>query len=135
MSSKSTGLRHWRQRFNALFQDHEIFIRTHGHVRFLRISAVWQKRVALIAAVVLLAWAGATLAVLINQLLSADERAAVAQQQAAAAASEKRIAQYRDRVAETAADLEERQALLEGVAETHFGIDAEAMAAQPAAAA
>jgi murein DD-endopeptidase MepM/ murein hydrolase activator NlpD len=134
LSSKSTGLRHWRQRFTALFQDHEIFVRTHGHVRFLRISAVWQKRVALIAGVVLLAWAGATLAVLINQLLTADERAAVAQQSAAAAASEKRIAQYRDRVAETAADLEERQALLEGVAETHFGIDPEAIAAQPAAA-
>ena len=134
LSSKSTGLRHWRQRFTALFQDHEIFIRTHGHVRFLRISAVWQKRVALIAGAVLLAWAGATLAVLINQLLTADERAAVAQQQAAAAASEKRIAQYRDRVAETAADLEERQALLEGVAETHFGIDPEAMSTQPAAA-
>ncbi|WP_439569475.1 M23 family metallopeptidase [Sphingopyxis sp.] len=134
MSSKSTGLRHWRQRFSALFQDHEIFVRTHGHVRFLRISAVWQKRVALIAGVVLLAWAGATLAVLINQLLTADERAAVAQQQAAAAASEKRIAQYRDRVAETAADLEERQALLEGVAESHFGIDPEAIAAQPATA-
>ncbi len=95
---------------------------------------MWQKRVALIAGVVLLVWAGATLAVLINQLLTADERAAVAQQSAAAAASEKRIAQYRDRVAETAADLEERQALLEGVAETHFGIDAEAMAAQPPAA-
>ena len=135
MSSKSTGLRHWRQRFTALFQDHEIFIRTHGHVRFLRISAVWQKRVALIAAVVLLAWAGATLAVLVNQLLSSGERAAVAQQQAAAAASEARIAKYRDNVAETAADLEERQALLEGVAETHFGIDTEAMAAQPAPAA
>ncbi|MBK6412116.1 M23 family metallopeptidase [Sphingopyxis sp.] len=135
MSSKSTGLRHWRQRFTALFQDHEIFIRTHGHVRFVRISAVWQKRVALIAAVVLLAWAGATLAVLVNQLLSSGERAAVAQQQAAAAASEARIAKYRDNVAETAADLEERQALLEGVAETHFGIDTEAMAAQPAPAA
>ncbi|MDR6833759.1 MULTISPECIES: M23 family metallopeptidase [unclassified Sphingopyxis] len=133
MSSKSTGLRHWRQRFSALFQDHEIFVRTHGHVRFLRISAVWQKRVALIAAVVLLAWAGATLAVLVNQLMSSGERAAVAQQQAAAAASEARIAKYRDNVAETAADLEERQALLEGVAETHFGIDTEAMAAQPAA--
>ena len=101
----------------------------------MRISAVWQKRVALIAAVVLLAWAGATLAVLVNQLLSSGERAAVAQQQAAAAASEARIAKYRDNVAETAADLEERQALLEGVAETHFGIDTEAMAAQPAPAA
>lgn len=132
MSSKTTGLRQWRQRFNALFQDHEIFVRTHGHVRFLRVSAVWQKRVALIAGLVLLAWAGATLAILVNQLLTADERAAVAQQQAAAAAGEARIAKYRDRVAETAADLEERQALLESVAETHFGIDPSAV---PAAAA
>ncbi len=127
-----TGLRQWRQRFNALFQDHEIFVRTHGHVRFLRVSAVWQKRVALIAGLVLLVWAGATLAILVNQLLTADERAAVAQQQAAAAAGEARIAKYRDRVAETAADLEERQALLESVAETHFGIDPSAV---PAAAA
>jgi murein DD-endopeptidase MepM/ murein hydrolase activator NlpD len=128
LSSKPTGLRDVRQRFNALFQDHEIFVRTHGHVRFLRVSALWQKRVALIAGLVLLAWAGATLAVLVNQLLTADERAAVAAQKAAAAASEARIAKYRDRVAETAADLEERQALLESVAESHFGIDPADMA-------
>lgn len=134
LSSKTTGLRDLRQRVSALFQDHEIFVRTHGHVRFLRVSAVWQKRVALIAGLVLLAWAGTTLAMLINQLLTADERAAVAQQQAAAAASEARIAKYRDRVAETAADLEERQTLLESVAETHFGIDPAAMPAEPAAA-
>ncbi|MBO9695474.1 MAG: M23 family metallopeptidase [Sphingopyxis sp.] len=133
MSSKTTGLRDLRQRVSALFQDHEIFVRTHGHVRFLRVSAVWQKRVALIASLVLLAWAGATLAVLVNQLLTADERVAVAQQQAAAAASEARIAKYRDRVAETAADLEERQALLESVAETHFGIDPSAVPAEAAA--
>lgn len=112
-----------RQRFSALFQDHEIFVRTHGHVRFLRVSAVWQKRVALIAAVVLLAWAGATLAVLVNQLLSSGERAAVAQQQVAAAASEARIAKYRDNVAETAADLEDRQEQLEEWSKVHFGVE------------
>lgn len=133
MSSKTTGLRDLRQRVAALFQDHEIFVRTHGHVRFLRVSALWQKRVALIAGLVLLAWAGTTLAVLVNQLITADERAVVAQQKAAAAASEARIAKYRDRVAETAADLEERQALLESVAESHFGIDpADMPAAQKA---
>jgi len=112
-----------RQRFSALFQDHEIFVRTHGHVRFLRVSAVWQKRVALIAGIVLLAWAGATLAVLVNQLLSSGERAAVAQQQAAAAASEARIAKYRDNVAETAADLEDRQEQLEEWSKVHFGVE------------
>lgn len=124
MSSQSTGLRHWRQRFNALFQDHEIFIRTHGHVRFLRISAVWQKRVALIAGAVLLAWAAITLAVFVNQLLTADERAEVAQKQAAAAAAEQRIARYRDRVGEIAADLDERQKQLEQWQQDYFGNEA-----------
>ncbi|KGB52560.1 Peptidase M23B [Sphingopyxis sp. LC81] len=112
-----------RQRFSALFQDHEIFVRTHGHVRFVRVSAIWQKRVALIAGIVLLAWAGATLAVLVNQLLSSGERAAVAQQQAAAAASEARIAKYRNNVAETAADLEDRQEQLEEWSKVHFGVE------------
>jgi len=123
LSSLSTGLRHWRQRFNALFQDHEIFVRTHGHVRFLRVSAVWQKRVALIAGAVLLVWAGATLTVFINQILTAGERAEVARKEAAAAASEARIAQYRNRVAEIAADLDERQAQLEDWQETYFGAE------------
>ncbi|MGH6652475.1 MAG: M23 family metallopeptidase [Sphingopyxis sp.] len=127
MSSQSTGLRHWRQRFNALFQDHEIFIRTHGHVRFLRISALLQKRAALIAAAVLLVWAGVTLAILVSQLLGSEERAAVAKQQAAASAAEARIAKYRDSVAETAADLAERQDQLDQWSQDSFGV-------QPAAA-
>ena len=86
-------------------------------------SAVWQKRVALIAGLVLLAWAGATLAILVSQLLGSSERAAVAQQQAAAAASEARIAKYRDNVAETAADLEDRQEQLEEWSKVHFGVE------------
>lgn len=125
---------------DTLFQDHEIFIRTHGHVRFLRVSAVWQKRVALIAGLVLFAWAAVTLSVFVNQLLTADERAEVARKEAAAAASEARIAQYRDRVAEIAADLDERQAQLEDWQKTYFGSEAlpegaKAAEAQPAAAA
>ena len=110
-------------------------------MRFLRISATWQKRVALIAAAVLLAWAGVTLAILVNQLLGADERAAVAQQQAAASAAEQRIARYRDRVAETAADLEERQVQLEEWSKESFGAEPAAVTdeagaeAAPAAAA
>lgn len=72
----------------------------------------------------LLAWAGVTSAVFINQLLTADERAEVAAKQAAAAASEARIAQYRDRVGEIAADLDERQAQLEDWQQNYFGADA-----------
>jgi len=87
------------------------------------VSAVWQKRVALIAGAVLLVWAGATLTVFINQILTAGERAEVARKEAAAAASEARIAQYRNRVAEIAADLDERQAQLEDWQETYFGAE------------
>ena len=117
------GLRDLRQRISALFQDHEIFIRTHGHVRFLRISAVWQKRVALIAGIVALLWAGITLAILANQLLTSGERAEVAEKQAAAAAAEARIAKYRDNVAESVADLDERQEQLEQWSKDHFGVE------------
>ncbi|MDK2760429.1 MAG: M23 family metallopeptidase [Sphingopyxis sp.] len=133
MSSRTTGLRDVRRRLAALFQDHEIFVRTHGHVRFLRVSALWQKRVALITGLVLLAWAGATIAVLVSQLLNSGERAAVAKQQAAAAASEARIAKYRDNVAETAADLEDRQEQLEEWSKAHFGVAPAVMTPQAGA--
>jgi murein DD-endopeptidase MepM/ murein hydrolase activator NlpD len=135
LSSQSVGPRQWRLRLAALFQDHEIFVRTQGHVRFLRISAVWQKRAALIAGLVVVAWAGVTLAVFVNQLLTSGDRAAVAAQQAAATASEKRIAQYRDRVGEVAADLEERQVQLEDWQKTYFGTDPAAIANDAASAA
>lgn len=110
-------------------------MRTGGHVRFLHVSAKWQKRIAITAAAVLLAWAGVTLAILINQLLTADERAEVAQQQAAASAAEARIAKYRRSVGELAEDLEARQAKLEQWSEESFGVLPAAPSAPSAAAA
>jgi murein DD-endopeptidase MepM/ murein hydrolase activator NlpD len=125
-----------RKAFAQLFQDHEIFVRTHGHVRFLRISAAMQKRIVALVAFVLLAWAAATVAMLVNQWLTADERAAVAAKKAAAVAAEARIAKYQGRVLETAADLDERQAHIENLFGQHFGSDADALpAAAPADAA
>jgi murein DD-endopeptidase MepM/ murein hydrolase activator NlpD len=134
LPSIPTGLGQWRSRFAHLFQDHEIFVRTHGQVRFLRISAALQKRVAAIVAIILFAWAAFTIAMLVNQWLTADERAAVAAQQVKAAAAEARIAKYQGRIVETAADLDERQAHLEGLLEQHFGGEAANLpAADPAA--
>lgn len=109
-------------------------MRTQGHVRFLRVSAIWQKRAALIAALVLVAWAGVTLSVFVNQLLTADERAEVAAKQAAATAAEQRIARYRDRVGEVAADLEERQEQLEDWQKTYFGAEPAAVTGDSAPA-
>lgn len=80
-----------------------------------------QKRIAALVVLVLLAWAAVTVTMLVNQWLSADERAAVAAKKAEAAAAQARIDAYRDRVAETAADLDERQAHLEERLDRHFG--------------
>ena len=136
LPSLPTGLSQWRNRIASLFQDHEIFVRTHGQVRFLRISAALQRRVVLVVAVVLLVWAGFTAAMLANQWLNADERAAVATQQAKAAAAEARIAKYQGRIVETAADLDARQAHLENIVSDTFGDElppTDAAAAAPAA--
>ena len=135
LPSLPAGLSQWRNRIASLFQDHEIFVRTHGQVRFLRISATVQKRIAAIAAVVLIAWAAFTIAMLVNQWLTADERAAVAAQQAKAAAAEARIAKYQGRIVETAADLDARQAHLENIVSDTFGDElppTDAAAAAPA---
>jgi murein DD-endopeptidase MepM/ murein hydrolase activator NlpD len=121
LSSPATGLSQLRNRVARLFQDHEIFVRTHGHVRFLRISAAMQKRIAAVVLLVLFAWTAFTVTMLVNQWLTADERAAVAAKKAEAAAAEARIAKYRDRVGETAADLDERQAHMENLFNQHFG--------------
>lgn len=110
-----------RRKFAQLFQDHEIFVRTHGHVRFLRISAAMQKCVVALVTLVLFAWAAFTATMLINQWLTADERAAVAAKKAEATAAEARIAKYQGRVLETAADLDERQAHIENLFGQHFG--------------
>ena len=95
----------------------------------MRISAVWQKRAALAAALLVALWVGVTLAIFANQLFTASERAEVAAQKQAAVAAEARIAKYRDRVGEIAADLDERQAQLEEWQKIYFGADP---AAEPA---
>lgn len=125
-----------RNRVAQLFQDHEIFVRTHGQVRFLRISAALQKRVVASVAVVVLAWAAFTIIMMVNQWLTANERAAVAQKKAETIAAEVRIAKYQGRVIETAADLDERQAHIENLFGRHFGSDTDALPApEPATAA
>lgn len=128
MPSELTGLSRWRKHIGALFQDHEIFVRTHGQVRFLHVSALWQKRVALIVGAVVLGWAGVTAAMLISQAMTVGERTELARQQAAVAKSEANVAKYRGRIAETAADLAARQAQLEEMVDEHLTpVDAVAM--------
>ena len=108
-------------RFASFFQDHEIILRTQGRVRFLRITASWQKRLFIVVLLMFLLWVTMTIAVLVTRVLTAQERVVIDTQQKSVARSEKRIARYRDRVGEVAAELEDRQIHLEDLVNQHFG--------------
>lgn len=113
----------WRAKAATLFQDHEIFVRSGGNVRFLKVSAGWQRRVAWTVALVLASWIGVTGYMLVNQAVTANERAQLAREQAVVAQKQARVAKYQGKVEDIAADLSERQAHLEGVVE-QFAPDA-----------
>jgi hypothetical protein len=65
LKAKWTGL---KNRLAGWFVDREFFMRANGQVRFLRISAVLQRRVATVAASVIGVWLVITLGMLVNQL-------------------------------------------------------------------
>lgn len=123
MLSNEKGQRSLRQRLSALFQDHEIFIRTKGQVRFLRVSAKMQKRAVLAAFSLLILWSAVTLSMAMSQFVTANDRALLSEKQAEAAAAEKRIAAYRDTIGDMASDLHDRQLQLEEWQQSYFGTE------------
>lgn len=111
-------------RLDYMFTDREFFMRSHGQIRFLTVSAKLQKRAAIIVSSVLLLWLFITLAMTINQLTVSTERMALAEKEAAVNSSESRIAAYKDSVNDVAGDLTERQDALDQMFKQHFGASA-----------
>lgn len=109
-----------RMRLATLFQDRELFLRTGGQVKFLKISANAQRMAAMTVAMLLLAW------VIITGLMvfNAGDQAELARKEAAVAASESKVAAYRNRVDNTAKELDQRQQYLEALVKTHVAPDA-----------
>jgi murein DD-endopeptidase MepM/ murein hydrolase activator NlpD len=104
-----------------LFPEREIFLRSGGTVRFLKISSRVQVLTAAALFAVLIFWAVATISMFVDQYTVAHERAALEQQQAAVASSAKTVSTYRASVDEIAAKLEQRQENLEELVKSHFG--------------
>lgn len=98
-----------RHRAGQVFRDHEIFVRTGGEVRFLRVSARAQKRVAWIAGSALGAWAMVTVGMVGWQAWSSYQNRDIIARQQAVAAAEARLEATRNRTARTASELEARQ--------------------------
>mgnify|MGYP003681877632 CR=1 FL=1 len=92
-------------------------MRSQGQVRFITITSRVQMVAAGLALVAVLGWAGSVGGAAFSQYRASSERASLQQREAHIASSEERFTAYSDDIAETVADLEARQELLEGFAE------------------
>ncbi len=105
------------------FVDREFFMRANGQVRFLKISAVLQRRVAGFAVFIVGTWLMITLGMAINQFSISFERMALSEQQAKVQSAEERVANYRESIDDVTKDLERRQAMLESLNEQYLDSD------------
>lgn len=117
-------------RLDHMFTDREFFMRSHGQVRFLKFSAKLQKRIAVGIFAVLAIWLVITLAMTVNQLTVSSERIALAEKEAQLNSTENRVAAYKDSIDDVAADLNDRQDVLDQITKQFIGEEG----AQPVAA-
>lgn len=88
-------------------------MRSNGHVRFIRLSAQLQMRVAGAAAGAVVLWAGMMGWMVVAQALAAYDHASLLEREAAVASAESRVAQYRTGLGAVANDLAKRQEFIE----------------------
>lgn len=122
----------WKNRLAGWFVDREFFMRSNGQVRFIKISARLQRRVAGAIAAVVGVWLIVTLGMMINQVSVSAERMMLSAKQEKIETAEERVAKYRGDMEAVASDLEARQKVMESAFEEHFGDMPAAEAAAPA---
>ncbi|MEQ8743932.1 M23 family metallopeptidase [Parasphingorhabdus sp.] len=120
MHKQNTG-KGFKARLDHMFTDREFFMRSHGQVRFLTISATLQKRVFYSVAAALAFWMVITLAMMINQLTVTGERMALAQKEAEVNSIESRVSSYKASIEDVATDLKQRQDVLDQMTEQFVG--------------
>jgi murein DD-endopeptidase MepM/ murein hydrolase activator NlpD len=107
----------------TLVPEREIFLRTAGRVRFLRVSTKVQLAVAGLTLALFGGWGAATGAMLWRQSQIGAERAALARQQAVVTGREAHVRAYRQSVEEIADDIEARQAALQEMMRASLGVE------------
>jgi murein DD-endopeptidase MepM/ murein hydrolase activator NlpD len=118
--SLQTSITGWKNRIAGWFIDREFFMRANGQVRFLKISAQMQRRVAGTAALVVGAWVVVTLGMAVNQVSVSFERMALSEKKARVESAEERVANYRGSIDEVTKDLDRRQKMLESLSNQYL---------------
>ncbi len=96
-------------------------MRSHGQVRFIRISARLQVLAAALVAGIVAAWLIAMIAMIVLQFSSTSQRAALLEREAKVTSAETRVSSVRGEIDRVAADLERRQAFIEQVVKSELG--------------
>ena len=86
----------FRNRLSGWFVDREFFMRANGQVRFLRFSAVLQRRIVGGIAAIIGLWLIVTLGMAFNQFSISFERMALERKEARIQSAQERITGYRD---------------------------------------
>lgn len=124
-NNKLSGL---RGKLAGYFVDREFFMRANGRVKFLKISARLQRRVASVLALFAGAWLVVTLGMAINQIAVNAEWSALSDKEEKIQSAEQRVAKYRDSIDNVTEDLEKRQNTLENLYNDHFPADTKSAA-------
>ncbi|KEQ53049.1 M23 family metallopeptidase [Sphingobium chlorophenolicum] len=104
-----------------LCPEREIFLRSGGQVKFIRISRRAQLAAASLLSCALIGGSGLTLSMAVGSAKAEQERASLAAQGKAVATAASQVATYRKSVDQLAQELEERQDFMDDLYRTHFG--------------
>lgn len=106
---------------SKLCPEREIFLRSGGQVKFIRVSRTAQLVAAGLVSSALIGWAGLTLSMAASGARMEQDRAALTAQGKAVASTASQVATYRKSVDQLAHELEERQDFMDDLYRTHFG--------------
>jgi len=110
-----------RERMGKIFAEKEIYFRTSGTVRFVRISSTVQIAAAAMLGALMLAWLVATLSMAYNQVSVAHDRALLDAKAKSVAAEAGKVKAFKRSINDIAADLDRRQDTLDDMVRTQFG--------------
>jgi len=119
--SRSVRAREWLRR---IFAEKEIYFRSHGKVRFVRIGTRVQVTAATVTGALLLGWLIGSAAILVNQLAITHDRAAIEARALSVAIEARKVDSYKRSVHDVAEDLDRRQDMLDDMVRSQFGTPA-----------
>jgi murein DD-endopeptidase MepM/ murein hydrolase activator NlpD len=108
-------------RLRAKFPDREFIMRSHGQVRFIRLSSGMQLTAVGGVALLLTAWCGSMGAIAIEHWSARNEQADLLNREAKVVTAENRVEKYRDGIDEVTSNLVRRQKFIEQMVEAHIG--------------